>query len=73
MRAGRRPWKLPVMIEAELEGLDWSIERGTKHWLLRIGNVLVCVLPHGNMNERRGPLLKQLRQDIRRHKKRIAA
>lgn len=38
-----RPPRLPQAVLAELQGLDWKIERGAKHWLLIIGGRQVLV------------------------------
>jgi hypothetical protein len=40
----RQP-RLPAMVLAELEGLPWSLERGSKHWQIRIGGDLVAIYP----------------------------
>jgi len=38
-----RPPRLPLSIRAELEGLPWSLQRGSRHWRLMIGGTQVAV------------------------------
>jgi len=42
-----RPPRLPALVRRELEGLDWSLVPGGRHWKLRIGKDFVGIYPFG--------------------------
>lgn len=50
--SARQPPRLPPSIRVELEGLQWELVPGRKHWLLRIDGTLVAIWPHGPTSER---------------------
>lgn len=47
----RQP-RLPATVRRELEGLDWALVPGRKHWHLRIDGYLVAIWPHGPTRDR---------------------
>lgn len=60
--------RLPPLLLKELEGLDWQITNGSKHWHLRIAGELVAIWPHGVVTEKTKTTLG-MRMDIRRWKR----
>jgi hypothetical protein len=46
-----RPPRLPPLLARELEGLDWTLQPGRRHWHLRIEGELVAVLPFSRLRE----------------------
>jgi hypothetical protein len=46
----RQP-RLSPFLRRELEGLDWTLTLGRKHWHLRIEGELVAVLPRQRPRE----------------------
>lgn len=68
MASDRRMIPRDVRKMLDHSGVDWSIERGTKHRKLMIEGVFVCPLSGTEMKAR---TLKNFRSRIRRHLKRI--
>lgn len=46
-----RPPRLPGRVLRALEGSDWSIQSGRRHWQIRIGGRLVAIWPYGSQTE----------------------
>ena len=63
----RQP-RLSPYLARELEGLDWTLTLGRKHWHLRIEGELVAVLPRQRPRETPDRNMIQTRQAIRKFK-----
>jgi hypothetical protein len=63
----RQPRLSPFLLK-ELEGLDWTLTLGRKHWHLRIEGELVAVLPRGRPRETPSRNSIHTRQAIRKFK-----
>ena len=61
--------RLPPVLLKELDGLNWSIINGSKHWHLKIAGELVAIWPHGLVSEKT-KTTKGMCHDIRRWKRR---
>jgi hypothetical protein len=67
MGNGKRPPRLPVGVQRELRGVDWTWKRGSRHWMIYIGGRLATIWPHGRAPSVDNAL--NARADIRRAKR----
>lgn len=68
MTKKRPPPRLPRLLLDELEGEVWRLELGAKHWLLRIEDTLIAILPLGRMSESPNRNVLAVRSAIRKFK-----
>ena len=47
--------RLPEVLRRELQGLDWAIENGGKHWKLKVNGRLAAVWPKGSRGKMANP------------------
>lgn len=60
--------RLPRFLLRELDGLDWQLVAGRRHWHLRIDGELVVILPFGPMRETANRNNYSARRAIRKFK-----
>jgi hypothetical protein len=64
-----RPPRLPKCILDELEGLQWQLISGRRHWRLMIDGIQVSVFGHGSFRKSDLHTLENSRANIRRFRK----
>lgn len=46
--AHAKPPRLPPRVRQELEGLNWSMQLGTRHWQIRVDGKMVAIWPRAS-------------------------